>query len=92
MHIKYGHRFPDFHLGMLELLHVPNYTGIFIHIGNTDDDTAGCLLTGNGAQYGSNAEVTLQYSTDAYRRVYPLIAAPLDAGEDVLIDIVDRDR
>ena len=41
---KYG---PEWHKGMLWLQDVPNFKWILVHAGNTDDDTAGCLLVGN---------------------------------------------
>ena len=47
---KYAHRFADIHVGMLEILNVPNFTHILIHCGNTDEDTAGCLLLGDSQE------------------------------------------
>ena len=34
-------------MGMLHVLDVPNFKYILIHCGNTDEDTAGCLLLGD---------------------------------------------
>ena len=44
---RYYERF-DWFKGMLHVLDVPNYTNIYIHIGNFETDTAGCLLVGIG--------------------------------------------
>ncbi len=48
-HTRYGRKFPEFHKGMLWIRGVPNFEYILIHIGNTDEHTAGCLLVGEGA-------------------------------------------
>ena len=89
-HDRYGKRFPEFHIGMLEILDVPNFTAILIHIGNDDDDTGGCLLVGwtphmkvtpDGCEFGVFS------STQAYRDIYPEIAQALLSGEEVWITI-----
>ena len=89
-HVKYGAKFPTIHEGMLELQDVPNFKYILIHIGNTDEDTAGCLLVGNSAQIGSI--LTVGESTVAYKRIYTIIANTIKNGKDVKIIIKDHDR
>ena len=69
MHEKYRGRFPDFHRGMLEIKGVPDFTNVYIHIGNDDNDTLGCLLTGRKAII-KNGKITLENSTDAYKELY----------------------
>ena len=88
-HKRYGKRFSDMHLGMIELLNVPNFTYILIHIGNTDDDTAGCILVGDGAKRDRNGEGHIISSTDAYKRIYPNIALALQRQEKVFLTIKD---
>lgn len=46
MHADYSQRFPEEHEGMLHLQNVNNYKYIYIHIGNTERDTEGCILVG----------------------------------------------
>lgn len=86
-HQRYSDRF-DFHKGMLHIQNVPHFEHILIHIGNTEKDTAGCLLVADGARLDS---MTVQSSTAAYKRLYPPVAAALDRGEDIPINIIDRD-
>lgn len=70
----------DWHQGMLCIYNYDNWVlrtaeyvfqYILIHIGNDDDDTAGCLLTGM-TQSMDDAGFIGQ-STDAYKLVYPAI-------------------
>ncbi|MEO8466227.1 MAG: DUF5675 family protein [Gammaproteobacteria bacterium] len=84
MHAKYAAKYSD-HRGMLELLNVPDFTGVLIHIGNTDRDTAGCILVGDGAV--ASGELTL--SVQGYRRLYGQVANAILAGEGAEISIED---
>ena len=85
-HAKYSKRFADVHMGMLEVCDVPNFKYILLHCGNTDEDTAGCLLLGD-TQENNNIKKNgfIGRSTQAYTRVYPKIAQALKEGEEVTI-------
>ncbi len=80
----------SWHKGMIELLDVPNFTDILIHLGNSDDDTAGCILVGNTAKVNTidPGELNLLDSTSAYRRIYPIIREAIEQGE-VILEIID---
>jgi len=84
-HDRYKAKFPEFHKGMLHVTNVPGFKWILIHIGNTDDDTAGCLLLGESSISNINDEGRIGNSTSAYKRVYPIIADAITRGEDVFI-------
>lgn len=84
-HNRYKNKFGRFHKGMLELQDVPNFQYILIHIGNTDEDTAGCILVGET----SDTNGFIGRSTEAYKKLYPKIAAKLEGGEKVFITIKD---
>tara|TARA_R110002050_G_scaffold65566_2_gene141884 strand:+ start:2947 stop:3465 length:519 start_codon:yes stop_codon:yes gene_type:complete len=90
LHSRYSKRFADIHGGMLQVLDVPNFTHILIHCGNTDEDTAGCLLLGDSQENNNIKENGfIGRSTLAYMRVYPSIAKALEDGEDVTITYRD---
>ena len=87
-HQRYERRFA-FHRGMLEICDVPGFTDILIHIGNTDDDTAGCILVGLGARADDRGGGRVMTSALAYETFYPRV---IDAAEarDLTIEIVDE--
>ncbi|KAB2918693.1 MAG: hypothetical protein F9K23_00725 [Bacteroidetes bacterium] len=87
-HQRYKNRFA-FHIGMLWLQDVPNFKDILIHIGNTDKDTAGCILVGNKINK-QNGRYSLLNSTDAYTTHYPTVANAISRGEKVYITIKDE--
>lgn len=87
-HQRYSERL-TYHQGMLEICDVPDFTDILIHIGNTEKDTAGCLLVGMGC-YSSEGNMSLQASAVAYELLYKkVIAAALDSR--LRISIVNND-
>ena len=89
-HARYSRKFPDIHRGMLELQNVPGFEYILIHVGNTQADTAGCLLVGFGAM-ARRGDMSVQSSVDAYKLLYPQVVDAAAAG-DLTITIIDRDR
>jgi hypothetical protein len=73
MHTEYKKKFPKDHVGMLHVLNVPNFEYILIHIGNTEAQTAGCLLVGNQlTKEGKLIDSTCAY-LDMYKKVAPKI-------------------
>ena len=59
---------------------------VLIHIGNTDDDTAGCLLPNETI---NSSTMRGAGSTNAYKRLYPIVEKALLNGEKVKIKISD---
>ena len=89
-HGRYSRKFADMHRGMLELVGVPNFEYVLIHIGNDEDDTAGCLLTGTSAD-SQPGNMSLGNSTGAYKRLYAAVVDAAAAG-DLRISIKDGDQ
>jgi hypothetical protein len=86
-HDKYTKMFPKLHKGMLELQSVPNFQYILIHIGNDDDDTAGCILVGEKFYVNGSGRMVLENSTLAYQKVYGKIIEEISKGNNVSIKI-----
>ena len=88
MHSRYETRFPDIHKGMIHFQNVPDFTWIYLHVGNTDDDTEGCPLLGTKAVVDRDNFI-VQYSVNAYKQVYPIISEPISMGERVAIHVTE---
>ncbi len=82
---KYTERY-EFHIGMLHLQDVPNFEFIYIHTGNTDDHTSGCLLVGYVADEDN---FTIGQSRKAYEDLYREVMAEAWA-ETLTIEIKDE--
>ena len=86
-HSRYLAKFgAEFHKGMIYVNEVPNFEYILWHIGNDDDDTAGCLLVGKTSQ-----DNFIGSSTTAYKEIYPPIRDAILNEEDVSVTYIDYD-
>ena len=74
----------------LQLQNVPGFDYIYIHVGNDDDDTEGCLLVGDSINNLTIDRGFLGSSTNAFKRVYLLVKEALNAGERVFVEVADN--
>ena len=75
-HKRYAKRYAN-HRGMVQLdtrLAYPGWSDILLHIGNSSDDTTGCLLVGEKAERLPSGEFRVLNSGKCYNRVYPFLA------------------
>ena len=86
-HSRYSQQYPDWHRGMLEIIDVPNFTDILIHVGNYDIDTDGCLLVGRGDLQA----MAVWQSKVTYKKLYELLIDDALAGR-LDIEFRDSDR
>jgi len=86
---KYQVKFRDLHKGMLHIEGVPNFENVLIHIGNDDEDTAGCLLVGANATTTDRIKVLA--SSIAYRELYIKVVSAAQAGK-LTIQFIDSDQ
>lgn len=78
------------HPGMLHLQNVEGFQYVYIHHGNTEQHTEGCLLVGSGADLSNQFRIT--NSRNFYLRLYREIQAAFEQGRKVHIAITDNDR
>lgn len=79
--------------GMLHLQKVPNFTNVYIHIGNSKEDTNGCILVGaKGLQIVEEGRQKLKIvdSTKTYKPLWKLVADKIEINEPVHIKIIDN--
>ncbi|RMF46267.1 MAG: hypothetical protein D6751_05485 [Deltaproteobacteria bacterium] len=78
---EFGHEFA------IELQDVPGFSDILIHIGNTVEDTRGCLLINSGCVFNYRQKVWEgRSSKPAYLRLYDYLE-PVIYGYEIFLDI-----
>ena len=90
-HSRYAARYPRWHRGMIQIADVPNFRFVLFHAGNTEKDTAGCILPNSRAALSPSGDFYGQASVAAYRAFYTPIAKILAAGGEASFRIVDDD-
>ena len=83
MNTAYIKRFPDMHEGMIEIRAIPNFSLVYIHIGNTHEDTEGCLLVGTYF-HKSNDDWGVYQLAEAYKQLYQTIIEMVQDGQATL--------
>lgn len=91
MYRHFDDRWP-WHSGMLHLLDVPGFTFVYIHPGNTDEETDGCLLVGVTPAITTAGEFQLTQSRDAYAELYQKIRPVLTGPEIVTLTVTEVTR
>ena len=96
MNVKYKAHYDKvkgvgWHLGMLWITGLPRHEWVYLHVGNTDDDTAGCPLAGQQV-YVDSDRTKVTYSRRAYEAIYPIVANHISAGKRAFIRIYDLER
>jgi hypothetical protein len=87
MATQYSDRFGRSHKGMIWLKDVPNFDFVYIHVGNDEDDTEGCILVGRTIDLKAGV---VGKSVDAYKELFPLIMSALERNERVTLTITDQ--
>jgi hypothetical protein len=75
---RYGCKMPT-------LLNVPYFSGIFIHPGNTDRDTLGCVLVGD--RQANTPDRVINSRVTFFEKVLPRIHDYLDMKHPLFIDV-----
>ncbi|MFD2556902.1 DUF5675 family protein [Sphingobacterium tabacisoli] len=84
MNERYKVKFPEMHRGMIEILDIPNYSAVYIHIGNYHSETSGCLLVGEYFKR-YDGDYAVYDSSKAYIRLYRLLIDAVSKGEAELV-------
>lgn len=87
MHARYARLYPGLHRGMAQMMQVPNFEYVYIHIGNYFSDTAGCVLVGDYWKM-KDGDYAVYGSTRTYLQLYVLMCKAWDNGEKVTVEIV----
>jgi hypothetical protein len=70
--IKYRDKYPWFKKH-LEIKNVPGFVGVYLHIGNFDADSAGCILLGDNSDNNTIGPGSVSNSTACFKRFYEFV-------------------
>lgn len=87
---RYTDKFPAMHRGMLWLQDVPGFEWIYLHMGNTDDHTSGCILVGQQCHITDQGIFTINRSQAAYTHLYKSVVKAAENGT-LTIEVIDDD-
>lgn len=87
--LQYRAKYPWFK-NHIEILKVKDFKGVYIHIGNHDEDTEGCLLLGDTANNNNITTGEITTSTVAFKRFYEVVHELLSKGTKVFLTIKDE--
>ena len=86
---KYQAKYPWFKKH-IEVTNIKNFKGVYCHIGNTDEDTDGCLLFGDNADNNRIGPGSVSNSTASFKRWYEVVYEHLESGKKAFIEVRDE--
>ena len=84
MNARYEPKYRRIHQGMVEIAEIPNFSLVFIHIGNYHTETLGCPLTGSYWER-LDGDYQVMKSAVAYQYVYPRLVEQIKRGNDTVV-------
>lgn len=87
--LQYRTKYPWFK-NHIEILKVKDFKGVYIHVGNHDEDTDGCVLLGDTANNNNAGVGEITTSTVAFKRFYEGVYDALANGLKVSLEIRDE--
>jgi hypothetical protein len=75
-------------LGFIWILDVKDFTFVYFHAGNDEDDTDGCVLVGKDILKTAVGIVGVSRSREAMMELYDYLTPKIEAGEDWFIEIL----
>lgn len=88
--LQYRKRYPTWFENHLMLKDVPNFVGVYIHVGNNDEDTEACILVGDNADNNVIGPGAISNSTACFMRLYKDIYPHLKNKEKAFMEIRDE--
>jgi hypothetical protein len=87
--LKYRKKYPWFQ-NHIEITGLKRHKGVYLHIGNTDEDTDGCPLFGDVADNNMIGPGSVAQSTLAFKRWYERVHPHLKSGKKVFLEVRDE--
>ena len=87
--IRYRQRY-DYFQWHLEVKDVPNFSHVYIHVGNTHEHTDGCILVGDSLVNQGTQSDFMGNSRQAFNRVYNKLVTLLNNNEQLILTVTDR--
>lgn len=89
--LKYRSKY-DWFENHIMIKNVPNFTGVYIHVGNNDDHTDACVLMGDNVNNNSIGNGEITNSTVCFARFYKELYPHLKAKGKAYIEIRDEQK
>lgn len=86
---QYRAKYPWF-IWHIELVGVPGFSAVYVHVGNDDDDTDACILRGDTANNNAAATGFIGHSGPNFERWYKRMQPHLTAGGKAFVTIRDE--
>lgn len=88
---KYRAKYPWF-TWHIEIMAVPGFQYVYVHIGNIDDDTDACILRGDTTNNNNVSTGFIGQSVPSFERWYKRMQPHLASGGQAYLTIRDEDR
>lgn len=90
--IKHRASYGDWFKFHIEVTGIKNFSGVYVHAGNSEKHSEGCLLLNDTANNNMIEIGDMSRSTQAVKRFYEKVYPHLDGGGKAFIEVRDEDK